>query len=331
MRKRSVGASLLATVPLILLAATLIFWIITAMSLRIGGALNVTASQEAIRRTVDGIVGSLKDGRTEQADALFTGWVRVAGGSSGVYIALASEITKAGRPADTVRYLTEATKNNEINWDPMLWHTLAQAQGKVNDTSQKALSETEAERRAEAFLKTGGPKATNGKSDTQDRIGRLNQVAEYYSAVKKEPARGIALLEEALRLEENALTLNDLGYNLADRGTTDEEFTRAVALTKKAVALAPGNPLIMDSYGWALFKKNDLAGARRILRETVDAAPMVSETHYHLGVVYAQLGLTTDAAREFDRALVLDPENEDVLQAKKRLHLPPGEGVLEKA
>ena len=331
MRKRSVGASLLATVPLILLAATLIFGIITAMTLRVGGALNVTVSQEAIRRIVDDIVTSLKEGRGEQADALFSSSVRLAGGGSSVYIALASEITKAGHPADAARYLTEAAKNNAVNWDPMLWHTLAEAQGKANDTSQKALSEAEAERRAEAFLKTGVPKALNGKTDTKDRITRLDAVAEYYSVVKKETARGITLLEEALRLDANAQTLNDLGYNLANRGTTDEEFTRAVGLTKKAVALAPNNPMIMDSYGWALFKKNDLAGARRMLRESVDAAPLNAETHYHLGVVYAQLGLTTDAVREFDRALVLDPENEDVLQAKKRLHLPPGQGVLEKA
>ena len=331
MRKRSVGASLLATVPLILLAATLIFWIITAMTLRVSGALDVTASQEAIRRTVDDIVTSLKEGRPEQADALFNTSVRMAGGGSNVYIALASEITKAGRPADAARYLTEATKNNETSWDPMLWHTLAEAQGKVNDTSQKALSEAEADRRAEAFLKTGDPKAPSGKANTPDRIARLDQVAEYYIVVKKETGRGITLLEEALRLNENAQTLNDLGYNLADRGTTDEEFNRAVTLTKKAVALAPDNPLILDSYGWALFKKNDLAGARRMLRESVDNAPLIAETHYHLGVVYAQLGLTTDAGREFDRALVLDPENDDVLQAKKRLHLPPGQGVLEKA
>ncbi|MES2462200.1 MAG: tetratricopeptide repeat protein [Armatimonadota bacterium] len=330
MRKRSVGSSLLATVPLILLAATLAFWVITAMSLRVGGALSATASQEAVRRTADDIVTSLKEGRTEQADALFNGWVGIAGGSSNAYIALASEIIKAGRPMDAARYLTAATAKKEVNWDPMLWATLAEAQNKVSDTGQSKLSAAEAERRAEAFTK-GEPKTPKAKVDTLDRINRLNQVAAYYSDIKKEPSRAVALLEEALRLDENVQTLNALGYTLADKGSTTAEFNRAIELTKKAVAKAPGNPIVLDSYGWALFKKNDLQGARRVLREAVDAAPMIAEIRYHLGVVYAQLGLTTDAAREFDRALVLDPENKGITEAKHRLRQPAGQGILEKA
>ena len=212
----------------------------------------------------------------------------------------------------------------------MLWATLAEAQRKVSDTKQANQSEVEAERRAEAFV-NGEQKAPKAKLDTLDRINRLNQVATYYSEVKKEPSRGITLLEEALRLDETAQTLNALGYTLADKGATTDDFNRAVSLTKKAVEKAPGNPIVLDSYGWALFKKNDLEGARRVLREAVDGAPMIAEIRYHLGVVYGQLGLTTDAAREFDRALVLDPENEEVLEAKKRLRQPAGEGILEKA
>ncbi len=331
MRKRSVGSSLLATVPLILLAATLAFWVITAMSLRVGGSLSAAASQEAVRRTVDEIVTNLKEGRTEQADALFNGWIRGVGGGSTAYIALASEITREGRPLDAARYLSVATKNKEVNWDPMLWATLAEAQRKFSDTRQADQSEAEAERRAEAFVTASDQKAPKTKLKTLDRINRLNQVANYYSEVKEEPSRSIALLEEALRLDENAQTLNALGYTLADKGTTANHFDRAITLTKKAVEKAPGNPIILDSYGWALFKKNDLDGARRVLREAVDGAPMIAEIRYHLGVVYAQLGLITDAAREFDRALVLDPENKEVLEAKKRLRQPAGEGVLEKA
>lgn len=330
MRKRSAGASLLATVPLILLAATLAFWAIASMSLQAGRTFSASASQEALRRTVDDIVTSLKEGRAEQADALFSGWVRNSGGSSSSYTALASAIIKEGRPADAARYLMAATQNKDLNWDPVLWATLAEAQNKVSDTKQADQSAAEAERRAESFLKAGGPKAPRAK-DIPDRIARLDQVAEYYSTIKKDPVRTIALLEEALRTDENPLTLNNLGYTLADKGSTPEDFSRAVTLTRKAVEKAPNEPTFLDSYGWALFKKNDLAGARRVLREAVDAMPLISETHYHLGVVYAQLGLTTDAAREFDRALVLDPENDEVLQKKKLLHQPPGEGIVEKA
>ena len=331
MRKRSVGSSLLATVPLILLAATLAIWVITAMSLRASGVLSAATSPEAVQRTVDDIITSLKEGRTDQADALFNSWVRVMGGGSNAYTLLASEIIKQGHPADAARYLAAASKNNAVNWDPMLWAILSEAQNKVSDTKQADQSAAEAERRATAFLKGDDPKATPGKPETSDRIDRLNQVAEYYSEVKKDPSRSIALLEEALQLEENTGTLNTLGYVLADKGSTNEDFNRAVSLTKKAVEKSHGNPIVLDSYGWALFKKNDLAGARRVLREAADGAPTIAEIRYHLGIVYAQLGLTTDAARELDRALVLDPESKEVLEAKKRLHQPVGQGILEKA
>ena len=331
MRKRSVGASLLATVSLILMLAVLAFWVITAMSLRVRGALGPAASLEAMQQTADAIVRDLKQGKTEQADALFNRAVASVGGSSGVYTALATEIIKEGHPGDAARYLTVATGKNDVNWDPMVWATLAEAQNKVSDTGQAKRSSAEAARRAETFVKAGAPKNSETKLAVLDRINRLSQVAEYYSKVKKEPSQAIALLEEALRLDQNAFTLNALGYTLANKGSTPEEFNRALTLTRKAVEKAPGNPVILDSYGWALFKKNDLAGARRVLREAVDEAPMISELHYHLGVVYSQLGLTTDAAREFDRALVLDPGNDDVLQKKKLLQQPPGKGIVEKA
>ncbi|MBC8104006.1 MAG: tetratricopeptide repeat protein [Cytophagales bacterium] len=331
MRKKPVGYSVLATLPLLLLASALMFWVVTALSLRSGsGALRASASEEAARVVVGDIVTDLGKGRTQQADALFSRWV--SGNGSTAYVLLASEITRKGHPSDAARYLIPATQNQDMNWDPMLWATLAEAQNKANDSEQARKSEAEADRRAEAFLQTLGQKAPSGSAAVLDRIGRLRQVASYYNSPReKRPDHAISLLEEALRLNRNALTLNDLGYTLADKGRTSEEFDRAVGLTKDAVELAPGNPIVLDSYGWALFKKNDLAGARRVLREAVDAEPSIAEMHYHLGVVYGQLGLIREAHLELGRALLLDPDSAEAREAKKRLRQPPGQGVVEKA
>src|ERR1700747_2064992 len=50
---------------------------------------------------------------------------------------------------------------------------------------------------------------------------------------------------------QNSMTLNYLGYMLADRGTKLEE---ALTLIKKAVDLEPANGAYLDSLGWAYFR-----------------------------------------------------------------------------
>ena len=50
---------------------------------------------------------------------------------------------------------------------------------------------------------------------------------------------------------QNAMTLNYLGYMLADRGIKLDE---ALGLIKKAVELDPANGAYLDSLGWAYFK-----------------------------------------------------------------------------
>ena len=70
------------------------------------------------------------------------------------------------------------------------------------------------------------------------RMGRVDDsIAEYSKAVKRWP--------------DSALSLNALGYTLADR---TERFAEAEVLIKKALELDADSPAIIDSYGWVLFK-----------------------------------------------------------------------------
>ncbi len=80
------------------------------------------------------------------------------------------------------------------------------------------------------------------------RLGRLDDaIAAYTAAVKRWP--------------DSALSLNALGYTLADR---TERHSEAEALINKALELDPDSPAIIDSHGWALFKlgRNEEALAR---------------------------------------------------------------------
>jgi tetratricopeptide (TPR) repeat protein len=101
---------------------------------------------------------------------------------------------------------------------------------------------------------------------------------------------------------QNAMTLNYLGYMLADRGIKLEE---AVTLVKKAVDLEPSNGAYLDSLGWAYFKlgRLDLAEEKLVKasqRPAMGSDPTVQD---HLGDLYQRTGRLKLAAAHWERAL----------------------------
>jgi len=99
---------------------------------------------------------------------------------------------------------------------------------------------------------------------------------------------------------QSAMTLNYLGYMMADRGENLEE---SLALIKKAVTLDPANGAYLDSLGWAYFKlgKYDLAEDSLIkASQHMGDDPTVQE---HLGDLYQKTGRLKLAAAHWERAL----------------------------
>ena len=87
------------------------------------------------------------------------------------------------------------------------------------------------------------------------RLGRLDDaIAAYSTAVKRWP--------------KSALSMNALGYTLADR---TERFAEAEVLIAKALQLDPDNPAIIDSHGWVLFKLGRYEEALVELQRAYDA------------------------------------------------------------
>ena len=99
---------------------------------------------------------------------------------------------------------------------------------------------------------------------------------------------------------QNAVTLNYLGYMLADRGVKLEE---ALAFIKKAIDLDPANGAYLDSLGWAYFKlgKFDMAEDNLIkAAQHIGTDPTVQD---HLGDLYQKTGRLKLAAAHWERAL----------------------------
>ena len=119
------------------------------------------------------------------------------------------------------------------------------------------------------------------------------------------------------------LTLNALGYFLADRGTTPADFERAAILTRAAyrtwpVAKHPDPAALLsraqgpqDSLAWALFKQGKWEEARRHEEEVwnlsvgMGSTDVTGEIPFHLAEIYRALGLEDKARQTYQQALLL--------------------------
>jgi len=121
----------------------------------------------------------------------------------------------------------------------------------------------------------------------------------------------------------SAITLNYLGYMMADRGTHLDE---ALGYIKKAVELDPQNGAYLDSLGWAYFKLGNYDLAEENLRKASERIGNDATVQDHLGDVYQKMGRLKQAAAHWQRALEewaktvpADVDQEDVAKVQHKL------------
>ena len=93
-----------------------------------------------------------------------------------------------------------------------------------------------------------------GRGELLLRMGRLDDSIEQYRAA-------------ADRWPDSAMSLNALGYTLADR---TDQYREAEKLIRKALELDPDSAAIIDSLGWVLFKQGDYEEALVELRRAYE-------------------------------------------------------------
>jgi len=121
----------------------------------------------------------------------------------------------------------------------------------------------------------------------------------------------------------SAITLNYLGYMMADRGTHLDE---ALGYIKKAVELDPQNGAYLDSLGWAYFKLGNYDLAEENLRKASERIGNDATVQDHLGDVYQKMGRLKQAAAHWQRALEewaktvpADVDQDDVAKVQHKL------------
>jgi tetratricopeptide (TPR) repeat protein len=145
----------------------------------------------------------------------------------------------------------------------------------------------------------------------------------YDRAMVAEKIGRLDTLEQDLRKliqikPDYAHAYNALGYTFAARG---ERLDEAAKLIEKALELTPGDPFIMDSMGWVLYRLGTLDKALAYLRRAYAEQPD-PEIAAHLGEVLWALDNQEEANRIWQTALKAHPDNEALLDVIKRFKSP---------
>lgn len=124
-----------------------------------------------------------------------------------------------------------------------------------------------------------------------------------------------ALLREAIALQPNsAVAYNALGYSLADRGLRLEE---AKALIEQALKITPGDPYIIDSLAWALYR----IGRMDESLKTFQIAYKIradAEIGAHMGEVFWAMNRRDEAIKIWKEAQIINRDNPTLIETLKR-------------
>ncbi len=195
----------------------------------------------------------------------------------------ASLLGDNGRLEEAVRSLQALLQSKPQDREVLL--TLAQ----VNER---------AKRWAEAEQAVAAAEKLSTRKDEKEFVyflwGSILERQKKYEAAEEQFQKALAISASS------PMTLNYLGYMLADRGVRLEEAKKYI---EAALDQDPNNGAYLDSLGWVYFKLNRLEEAERYLLKALQRISRDGTIYDHLGDVYFRLGRIREAVAQWQRAL----------------------------
>lgn len=158
-----------------------------------------------------------------------------------------------------------------------------------------------------------------------DDLQRLSQIytsiGDCYYGQKNLP-EAFKAYDNALTLyPDNTLALNNYAYFLSENGG---DLDRAAEMSLKSLdGENSSNATYLDTYAWILHKKGENEEARKYQASAVEEAAKEGNEHAelyeHYGDILAALGEKSEALEAYDKALALEPDNNDIQQKIKTL------------
>lgn len=221
-------------------------------------------------------------------------------------LTLAGQLVDTGKAKEGIA-LAKAQLNG-TKQDRVVWLTLTQIYTRLHKWKDASLAIDQAQ-------KLGASK--QDMSLNYFLRGALEERQKHIDAAEQQ-------FRQALALDpDNALTLNYLGYMLADH---DQKLNEALQLVQHAVKLDPENGAYLDSLGWVRYKLGQYELAEQTLQKAIALMPKDPTVHDHLGEVYASTGHLQQAVAQWESSLAnyadsapADAEQSDVNKVRKRL------------
>ncbi len=141
-----------------------------------------------------------------------------------------------------------------------------------------------------------------GKAELLLRMGRLDDAIVLYR-------------QSAKRWPDSAMSLNALGYTLADR---TDQYDEAAKLIHKALKLDPGSAAIIDSWGWVLYRQGNNEEALVQLERAYELFKD-PEVAAHIVEVLWALDRTEDARTTLENAELMFPDSDFLNDVRERL------------
>ncbi len=156
-------------------------------------------------------------------------------------------------------------------------------------------------------------------SEAQARFPNNTQVLFFLGTIFDQTGQlnlTIAHMKKVLEMDGNhARALNYLAYTYAEQNGPLEE---AEKLVRRALKLQPNDAYILDTMGWVLFKKGEIAKAIHFLETAHAARPLESTVAEHLGDAYSKFKLFKKAKQMYKLAAeVAANENNEANEANE--------------
>lgn len=123
----------------------------------------------------------------------------------------------------------------------------------------------------------------------------------------------------ALELAPNQpLVLNYLGYTMVEKNLN---LTEAQSMIETALQRQPNNGAIADSLGWVLYRLGKFQEAVAPMEQAVQLEADDPVVNDHLGDVYWQVGRKREAHFQWRRAISFEPDQKDLDRIRRKLEL----------
>jgi len=145
-------------------------------------------------------------------------------------------------------------------------------------------------------------------------LGMRLMLAQVYQSQNKDNDAAIQYEIIIQQDSNNIVALNNVAWIYAEQSDK-----KGIVFGKRAYDLAPENPSIADTYGWALVRAGSERKGLVILQQASMKAPHVGDIKYHLAYAYHKLGKSNEAKTELTFLLNNTAEFGKRLEAEKLL------------